>query len=308
MNPHYRHTQVGWVMVGGVCAAAVAGLVLAPIARAPLPVAVVLPLVAVMLVLFAALTVEVDGDEIRLGFTAGLVHKRIPVAEVARFRRVRNAWWYGFGIRYLPGGGRLWNVSGLDAVELTLKDGGRFRIGTDQPVALTLALAHALGRPPEPSTSSAAEPDRPPGNPARLALVGAVLVVAGVLAVLAVVSVQTRPPKVTVTPQAIVIDSLFYGDTYPMAEVTGVSLPRCLPRILARSNGFAGGGLLRGWFDVQGMGRTKLFVDAGASPYVVLQTRRGFVAVNFSDPQRTQALYEEIVAARGGPQGSGLVP
>ncbi|HXY39547.1 MAG TPA: hypothetical protein VEQ10_07755, partial [Vicinamibacteria bacterium] len=104
----------------------------------------------------------------------------------------------------------------------------------------------------------------------------------------------------TVTPQAIAIDTLFYGDTWPMAEVTGVSLERCLPRILARTNGFAGGGLLRGWFDVQGMGRTKLFVDAGSSPYLLLRTRRGAVIVNFSDPQRTQALYDEIVAARRG--------
>ncbi|HXY40091.1 MAG TPA: hypothetical protein VEQ10_10485, partial [Vicinamibacteria bacterium] len=179
MSPHYRHTQVGWVMVGGIAAAAVAGLVLAPIARAPMPVALVLPLVALILVLFAALTVEVDGDEIRLGFTAGLVHKRIPVAEVARFRRVKNAWWYGFGIRYIPGGGRLWNVSGLDAVELILKDGGRFRIGTDQPVALGLAVEHAVGRRPEPPTASDVEPDRPPRSATRLALAGAALVVAG---------------------------------------------------------------------------------------------------------------------------------
>ncbi len=303
MSPHYRHTQVGWVMVGGIAAAAMAALVLVPIARAPLPVTIVLPLVAVVLVLFAALTVEVDGDEIRLAFTGGLIHKRIPVAEVAQFRRVKNAWWYGFGIRYVPGGGRLWNVSGLDAVELVLKDGGRFRIGTDQPVALTLAVENAVGRPPLPSTSSDAEPDRPPRSATRLALAGGALVIAGVGVVLAIVSVQIRAPRVTVTPQAIAIDSLFYGDTYPLAEVTGVSLEKCLPRIIARTNGFAGGGLLRGWFSVQGMGRTKLFVDAGTSPYLVLQTRRGFVIVNFSDPQRTQALYDEIVAAR---KGSGL--
>jgi len=300
MSPRYRHTQVGWVMVGGVAAAAVAGLVLAPTAHAPLPAAIVLPLVAAILVLFVALTVEVDGDEIRLAFTAGLIHKRIAVPEVARFRRVKNAWWHGFGIRYLPGGGRLWNVSGLDAVELILKDGQRLRIGTDQPVALTLAIEHAVGRPPEPETSSGAEPDRPPRSATRLALLGAVLVAVGVLAVLRIVSVQTRPPLVTVTPQAIAVDSLFYGDTYPMAEVTSVSLERCLPRILARTNGFAGNGLLRGWFEVQGMGRTKMFVDVGSAPYLVLRTRRGVVIVNFSDPQRTQALYEEVVRARGG--------
>jgi hypothetical protein len=34
----------------------------------------------------------------------------------------------------------MWNVWGLDAVELELDTGRRFRIGTDQPVELTDAL------------------------------------------------------------------------------------------------------------------------------------------------------------------------
>jgi hypothetical protein len=211
---------------------------------------------------------------------------------------VKNAWWYGFGIRVIPGGGRLWNVSGLHAVELLLKDGRRLRIGTDQPAALSLAIEHAVGTPAAPATGSDAEVATAPRSAVRLALVGAALVVVGTLAVLALVSVQTRPPKVSVTPQGISIESLFYGEQYPMDEVTGVSLEGRLPCILARTNGFAGGGLLRGWFDVRGMGRGKLFVDAGTAPYVVLQTRRGFAIVNFSNPQKTQALYDEIVAAR----------
>jgi hypothetical protein len=34
----------------------------------------------------------------------------------------------------------VWNVSGFQAVELTLKDGSRFRIGTDEPEALVHAI------------------------------------------------------------------------------------------------------------------------------------------------------------------------
>jgi len=34
----------------------------------------------------------------------------------------------------------LWNVSGLRAVEFLLKDGSRFRIGTDEPEALVKAI------------------------------------------------------------------------------------------------------------------------------------------------------------------------
>jgi hypothetical protein len=40
----------------------------------------------------------------------------------------------------------LYSVSGLDAVEVTRKDGGRFRLGTDQPERLARALESALDR------------------------------------------------------------------------------------------------------------------------------------------------------------------
>jgi hypothetical protein len=49
---------------------------------------------------------------------------------------VRNHWWNGFGIRMRPGF-RLYNVSGLDAVELRLKSGGVRRIGTNDPDGLS---------------------------------------------------------------------------------------------------------------------------------------------------------------------------
>jgi hypothetical protein len=55
---------------------------------------------------------------------------------------VPNRWWYGWGIRRGPGF-RLYNVSGLDAVELRLKSGEVRRIGTDDPLALAAALKPA---------------------------------------------------------------------------------------------------------------------------------------------------------------------
>ena len=53
--------------------------------------------------------------------------------------QVRNRWWWGFGIRWTPHGW-MWNISGLDAVELTYHNGKKFRIGTDEPEALLEAL------------------------------------------------------------------------------------------------------------------------------------------------------------------------
>jgi plasmid stabilization system protein ParE len=51
---------------------------------------------------------------------------------------------YGWGIRLTPSGW-MFNVSGLDAVELTLRSGKRFRIGTDDPRDVIQALEKARG-------------------------------------------------------------------------------------------------------------------------------------------------------------------
>ena len=144
MGPHYRHTQVGWVIFG--VTAAVLALVWAQLPpEAAVAARFPLLLVAALLVLvFSALTVQVDEDAIRLCFGVGLVRKRIPLREVKGWREVRNPWYTGWGIRLGPGY-MLWNVSGFDAVELDLASGRRFRVGTDEPLALVSAIERVKG-------------------------------------------------------------------------------------------------------------------------------------------------------------------
>ncbi|HEU4752170.1 MAG TPA: hypothetical protein VFU47_03600, partial [Armatimonadota bacterium] len=50
--------------------------------------------------------------------------------------------WIGWGIRLAWDHGPIsvYNVSGLEAVELRMKGGGRFRIGTDEPRELCAAI------------------------------------------------------------------------------------------------------------------------------------------------------------------------
>ena len=92
-----------------------------------------------VLLAFHSLTVQVDDAAIRLRFGPGLIARSIPLDQIATCRAVRNRWFYGFGIRYTFTGW-MWNVSGLDAVELTYTSGKRFRIGTDDPQELAAAI------------------------------------------------------------------------------------------------------------------------------------------------------------------------
>jgi hypothetical protein len=140
MTPHYRHTQTGWVIIGSIAAAALLVIPFLTATGTPRG-AILIPTVVVLASLvFSTLTVEVDEREIRIRFTGGLVQRRVALSDLRSQRAVRNPWLYGWGIHMIPGGW-IWNVSGLDAVELVTNDGRVLRVGTDEPEALSRAIA-----------------------------------------------------------------------------------------------------------------------------------------------------------------------
>ena len=104
---------------------------------------IILAALAVCFLLFSILTVKVDGEEVSVRFGVGLIRKRFPLSEIESHSAVRNPWYYGWGLRRTPIGW-LYNVSGLEAVEITMKDGGKVRIGTDDPAGLDAAIGAAL--------------------------------------------------------------------------------------------------------------------------------------------------------------------
>jgi hypothetical protein len=89
--------------------------------------------------LFSSLTIELGGGELRWRFGPGFIRKRVALADIASARAVRTSLLEGWGI-HLTRYGWLYNVSGYDAVEVTLRSGKRFALGTDQPAALLAAL------------------------------------------------------------------------------------------------------------------------------------------------------------------------
>jgi len=140
----YRHTQPGYFILA-VCVA-IGALGAANIWRTgPMPVILMLITLLPIAAVFHSLTVEVDDTELRWYFGPGFWTYRLARDEIRNVAVVRNRWWNGFGIRTAPGF-RLYNVSGLDAVELQLKSGDIRRIGTDDPKGLAVALKSAPRR------------------------------------------------------------------------------------------------------------------------------------------------------------------
>jgi hypothetical protein len=139
----YRHTQIGWVLLAALAAGAGVVVFAAGKAGWSTPASVVLTLLIAVAVLFCTLTVMINGGLIECRYGPGLIRKYVPLATVRGVRTVRTAWYQGWGIR-LTSDGWLFNVSGLDAVEVELSDGKRIRIGTDEPQALAAAIRARL--------------------------------------------------------------------------------------------------------------------------------------------------------------------
>ena len=100
---------------------------------------------AFLMLSLSSLTAVVSSDDVRVWFGIGLIRRRIALNRIASVSAVTNHWIYGWGIRWIPGGW-LWNVSGLDGVELSLTNGRPFRIGSDEPEQLAAAIQEVLRR------------------------------------------------------------------------------------------------------------------------------------------------------------------
>ncbi|MBI4533421.1 MAG: hypothetical protein HY711_05685 [Candidatus Melainabacteria bacterium] len=88
---------------------------------------------------FRSLTVEVNDRNVNLRFGDGLIKKSFPLKDICSAEVVRTTPWQGWGIHWC-GSGWLYNVYGLDAVEVIFNSGKRVFIGTDEPEKLTAAI------------------------------------------------------------------------------------------------------------------------------------------------------------------------
>jgi hypothetical protein len=135
----YHHTQTGAALRWGLILPAIGLFALGFAARRAVPFVPLAALLAATGWAFSSLTVEVTPTQLIWFFGPGLLRKSIEREAIMGATPVRNAWWYGWGIHLTPRGW-LYNVGGLDAVELALSNGSTLRIGSDEPAALAKAL------------------------------------------------------------------------------------------------------------------------------------------------------------------------
>jgi hypothetical protein len=137
----YRHTQFGSAIVV-TCGAIALVLLVAALSSPVRSLWIACVVLLISGAFFSTLTITIEDGILRASFGPGLIRKRVKLADVASVRPVPVRWWYGWGIHLTPRGW-LYNVSGWKAVEITLRNGRRFCLGTDEPENLQKAIQEA---------------------------------------------------------------------------------------------------------------------------------------------------------------------
>ena len=144
----YEHTQPGTLLrvIFGSVIVLLFGAAVSPVIRngePELPALIPAGIMMLCLSLFHSLTVRVTVNDISLSFGVGLIQKEFMIGDVEQASIVRTRWYHGWGIKKIWGGW-LYNVSGFDAVQLKMRNGKVYQIGTDQPDQLLAAITDAM--------------------------------------------------------------------------------------------------------------------------------------------------------------------
>ncbi|MDK1289281.1 hypothetical protein [Pseudoalteromonas umbrosa] len=137
----YQKTQLAWAIWGilawlGIFV--VIGLVLLGANVGVISFGVILLLVAVA---FYGLTIKVDTKNQQLSWWFGpkVAKKTILFDDIEEVRAVTNSFRHGVGIR-ISHDGWVYSVSGFKAVEVSMVDGTKYRLGTSDQAGLLAAM------------------------------------------------------------------------------------------------------------------------------------------------------------------------
>ncbi len=150
----YKHTQIGYLMLVVTLAVLVlfAWIYITASAESNsidsgpnFAVTAIMVLILFILASFTTLTASLDESCLRIKFGYGIFARKFLLNQIASVQSVKNHWYYGWGVKvwFWP---YMWiyNVSGVDAVEIIMRNGKIYRIGTDTPSELEVAIKQAI--------------------------------------------------------------------------------------------------------------------------------------------------------------------
>jgi len=247
---------------------------------------VVLTLIMCLLI-FYKLTITIDDEYLSFKLGIGLIRRQFRLSDIESCSPVRNSAIWGIGIRKIPGGW-LYNVTGMEAIELTFKNSKRkIRIGTDRPVEIAGEVSNRV-------ISGTAGSYYEKGRSQGMFLLFAMIVVT-IAFVLILMIIGRQETEITLSDSAMTIKGM-YGLDVKYVDIIQADTLQILPGIRARTNGFAAGGALKGRFKLDDGSNVMLFIIKGIPPYLLVKTQSKTIYLNSRTPSRTREIYQTLQA------------
>jgi len=239
------------------------------------------------LLFFYQITIYIDNEYVSFKMGIGIFGKKYKIDSLKGCKAVRNPIWYGAGIKILPNG-ILYNVSGLSAIELSFKNKkGIVRIGTDKPNEIAeiinkkLVNAHVESFVTE-NTSSI-----------RITLFWTLTALI-ILSPIAFIFYGIQEPNIALSGKTVSISGI-YGQKISVDSISEIDTITNIPAVELRTNGLEFGKTYKGYFKLKGVGKAKLFVYCGYSPYIQIITLGGqSIYINTKNRQKTIELFRKM--------------
>ena len=115
------------------------------------------------------------------------------------------------------------------------------------------------------------------------------------LTVVAVITWSALPTNFNLEAKQLKITGA-YGVNINYSEVEDMRLQTEIPAVGMKTNGLDMGPILKGYFQVEGMGSALLFLRSAHGPVLIitLKNQSNPVLINFSDPAETIRLYQQL--------------
>ena len=101
--------------------------------------------------------------------------------------------------------------------------------------------------------------------------------------------------KIQITDNQLIINGM-YSETIPLANIDTIYMSTLanLPKVEMRTNGYADGEILKGYFRLTDWGKCKLIIHDIQQPAIVIHYNNKHLILNLYDKTQTENLYNQI--------------
>ena len=183
--------------------------------------------------------------------------------------------------------GWLYNVTGLEAVELKFKNRKSVvRIGTDKPVEVSRSINELI----KSGIDYELAPEKKDYSGYFLS---AVLIFFSLFIPAILIIAGSRETGVNTTGSTLEINGV-YGITIRYSDIVKLDTLTILPGIKRKTNGYAFRKTMKGNFRMADGSMVRLFIKAGSVPYLKITTKEHTIYLNFGDKSLTRELYMKM--------------